>query len=606
MLWATEIAKKCGGLPLALVAVGRALSDKDIDGWQEAAKQLKECKPMNIQDVDADFFSCLKLSFDYLQGEEIKSIFLLCCLFPEDRNIELEYLTRLAMGQGLLEDVETVEEGRRRLGGFEELAKERYFEHYALISLMANNISSLPVGLECPKLHTLLLGGNRGLKIFPDAFFVGMKTLKVLDLTAISKKLYRYSLHITPLPASLQLLTDLRMLHLHHRKLGDISILGKLKKLEILSFFASHISELPKEMGELKNLKLLDLTYCRSLKKIPPNLISGLSALEELYMRGSFQQWDVGGTTIERSSASLSELNSLLNLTTLHVEIINAKSLELKGIDSPIPIGVKMLFERTEDLSLISLLEGSRNILPNLGSRGFNGLTSLSVRNCVEFECIIDTTQGVHPVAFPNIETIHLTHLCGMKNLEIVQITCCQEMQDVFQIEGILVGEEHVLPLSSLRELKLDTLPQLEHLWKGFGAHLSLHNLEVIEIERCNRLRNLFQPSIAQSLFKLEYLKIVDCMELQQIIAEDGLEQEVSNVEDKKSLNLPKLKVLEVEDCKKLKSLFSVSSAQSFLQLKQLKVSGSNELKAIISCECGEISAAVDKFVLPQLSNLGA
>ena len=728
---ATEIAKKCGGLPLALVAVGRALSDKDIDGWQEAAKQLKECKPMNIQDVDADFFSCLKLSFDYLQGEEIKSIFLLCCLFPEDRNIELEYLTRLAMGQGLLEDVETVEEGRRRVRtlikglkascllmdgdkskgslkmhdlvrvfaisitstekyafmvkagvGLKNWPKKGTFEHFTLISLMANNISSLPVGLECPKLHTLLLGGNRGLKTFPDAFFEGMKALKVLDLTAISKKLYRYSLHITPLPASLQLLTDLRMLHLHHRKLGDISILGKLKKLEILSFFASHISELPKEMGELKNLKLLDLTYCRSLKKIPPNLISGLSALEELYMRGSFQQWDVGGTTIERSSASLSELNSLLNLTTLHVEIINAKcipnsflfpnqlrfqiyigsklsfatftrklkydyptskALELKGIDSPIPIGVKMLFERTEDLSLISLLEGSRNILPNLGSRGFNGLTSLSVRNCVEFECIIDTTQGVHPVAFPNIETIHLTHLCGMKvlssgtlpmgsfrklrvltveqcgglstlfpadllqllqNLEIVQITCCQEMQDVFQIEGILVGEEHVLPLSSLRELKLDTLPQLEHLWKGFGAHLSLHNLEVIEIERCNRLRNLFQPSIAQSLFKLEYLKIVDCMELQQIIAEDGLEQEVSNVEDKKSLNLPKLKVLEVEDCKKLKSLFSVSSAQSFLQLKQLKVSGSNELKAIISCECGEISAAVDKFVLPQLSNL--
>lgn len=105
-------------------------------------------------------------------------------------------------------------------------------------------------------------------------------------------------------------------------------------------------------------------------------------------------------------------------------------------------------------------------------------------------------------------------------------------------------------------------------------------------------------------MFKLEYLKLLDCTELQQIIAEeDGLGKEPSNIKDI-SLNLPKLKVLEVEDCKKLKSLFSVHTAQSFLQLKQLKVIGSNELKAVISCEDGERSATVDKFVFPQLSNL--
>lgn len=90
-------------------------------------------------------------------------------------------------------------------------------------------------------------------------------------------------------------------------------------------------------------------------------------------------------------------------------------------------------------------------------------------------------------------------------------------------------------------------------------------------------------------------------MELQQIIAEeDGLE----HTRDTKNLNLPNLKVLVVEDCQKLKSILSVSSAQNFLQLKVLKVSGSNELKAIISCECEEKSDVMDKFVLPQLSNL--
>lgn len=90
---------------------------------------------------------------------------------------------------------------------------------------------------------------------------------------------------------------------------------------------------------------------------------------------------------MERSNVSLFELNLLLNLTTLHVKITNIRSLpigflfpnlmrfqiyigsklsfatftrklkygyptsrflELKGINSPIPDGVKVLFVRTE------------------------------------------------------------------------------------------------------------------------------------------------------------------------------------------------------------------------------------------------------------------
>lgn len=123
--------------------------------------------------------------------------------------------------------------------GIRNWPKKDTFEHYAVISLMANYISNLPVGLDCPRLHTLLLGSNHGLKVFPDTFFEGMKALRVLDLDGVSEIFYNHSLHVTPLPASIQLLADLRMLKLHHRKFGDISILGKLKRLEILSLVAS-------------------------------------------------------------------------------------------------------------------------------------------------------------------------------------------------------------------------------------------------------------------------------------------------------------------------------------------------------------------------------
>ncbi|KAM7492698.1 hypothetical protein LguiA_035619 [Lonicera macranthoides] len=41
----------------------------------------------------------------------------------------------------------------------------------------------------------------------------------------------------------------LRMLHFDRCKLGNISILGKLKMFRILSFYGSDIRELPNEMG---------------------------------------------------------------------------------------------------------------------------------------------------------------------------------------------------------------------------------------------------------------------------------------------------------------------------------------------------------------------
>lgn len=145
--------------------------------------------------------------------------------------------------------------------GLKTRPKKDTLEHYGVISLVANYISTLPVGLECRRLHTLLLGRNHGLEVLPDAFFEGMKSLRVLDIGGVCELFYNHSLHITPLPASIQGLADLRMVHLRRRKLGDISVISKLRKLEILSPFASYIKELPKEIGELKSLRLLDLTY---------------------------------------------------------------------------------------------------------------------------------------------------------------------------------------------------------------------------------------------------------------------------------------------------------------------------------------------------------
>jgi hypothetical protein len=50
-----------------------------------------------------------------LGAKEAKSFFLLCCLFPEDFDIPIEYLVRCGMRLELFEDINAVEEARNRV-----------------------------------------------------------------------------------------------------------------------------------------------------------------------------------------------------------------------------------------------------------------------------------------------------------------------------------------------------------------------------------------------------------------------------------------------------------------------------------------------------------
>ncbi|KAH9802701.1 Disease resistance protein [Citrus sinensis] len=356
---AKEVARECKGLPLAIVTIGSALKGKPIDEWNVVLKTMKNSKFVNVEDVDADIYALLKLSYDYLKDEKTKLLFLLCSLYPEDYEIPLGDLVIYGKGLGLFEDANTIEEARSQLrvtinhlkascllldGRNEELVKmhdivrdvavwiaseeKKFFskaglglkqwpkdkglEQYAGISLMANELEVLPVSLAYPKLETLLLDCKfmGGVEV-SDQFFVEMKALKVVHLRrgVMSVK-------------SLQFLTNLRSLCLHDCTLKDISSIGTLSRLEILSLRHCFIDELAKELGELGELRQLDLRDCRWLRRIPANVIRSLSQLEELYIgKYCFSNWDVEGTGAETSNASLYELNSLSHLTMLSLRI---------------------------------------------------------------------------------------------------------------------------------------------------------------------------------------------------------------------------------------------------------------------------------------------
>jgi hypothetical protein len=114
---AKEVARECKGLPIALVTVGRALRDKSAVEWEVASKELKNSQFRHMDELDEqeNAYACLKLSYDYLKHEKAKLCFLLCCLFPEDYDIPIEELTRYAVAYGLHQDVESIEDARKRV-----------------------------------------------------------------------------------------------------------------------------------------------------------------------------------------------------------------------------------------------------------------------------------------------------------------------------------------------------------------------------------------------------------------------------------------------------------------------------------------------------------
>ncbi|KAI8004045.1 putative disease resistance protein [Camellia lanceoleosa] len=128
--------------------------------------------------------------------------------------------------------------------------KERH-KNYAVISLRCTGMSKLPDNLEFPKLHLLRLEDNYASKLpnLPDSFYGGMKELKALSMLNVYIK--------GSLPTSLRWLTNLRSLSLYECGLiNDVSAIGALENLEILSFEGTEIEELPKEIGRLSHLKL--------------------------------------------------------------------------------------------------------------------------------------------------------------------------------------------------------------------------------------------------------------------------------------------------------------------------------------------------------------
>ncbi|KAJ0010450.1 hypothetical protein Pint_34678 [Pistacia integerrima] len=600
-----DVCKECKGLPIVITTVARALRNKrHRSQWEDALRQLKMPSPTEFAGLLEKDYSKIALSYNYLKGDELKRTFLVCSLMVNDTTILdlLKYIMGLdILGGG----IRTMKQARNRLESLVYELKDscllldgRTNEHFSMhdvvrvvaitiayrdehvfternnlerewrnkdelkkcskISLADTSVISelWPEGLDCPKLEFFSMGMKDSSFEIPKKFFVGMGNLKVLSLHDMKLSL-----------PSLSLLINLQTLCLNYGNFEDITIIGELRQLKILSLQHCKIKKLTREIGKLTHLRLLELSNCRNLKVIAPNVISCLLRLEELYMSGCSILWTVEG---------LEELKHLTHLTALEIDISDdkilpndflSKKLEryqisignwrfpqryIDGDDGKYMFIESFLYDEHATLRTLKLkfssvikiwleqfqcfknveflcldkLESIKNDVYELDKEGFSQLKHLRVHNNPNIMCIVDSTECRPYDAFPLLESVILFNLINLKKI-------CY----------------------------------------GQPTTKSFYNLKVIEVKDCSKLENIFSFSNAsRSLPHLQRIRVEDCENMNEIFAVER-EDKVNKNEKIDKIEFFQLRFLTLINLPRIVSFYSAANTPSTLQTRQVESS---------------------------------
>ncbi|KAK7305096.1 hypothetical protein VNO77_42996 [Canavalia gladiata] len=611
-----EIVKSCAGSPPLIFAIAMTLRNKDLDAWQDALVQLKE----NV--------SPIKLCFNSLEDEELKYLFLLLTIRGRSTINKNNIYTD--MWSGLFKNLDTLESTRNRCDSlisdliacgllvedkkewvkiddliwqsaysiaqsslkasiiFEGWPPEDWLRSMRFCNMTIMSGLQVRERLQCPELQEIILNTNTSSMQIPDSFFEESQLLKVLVLNKFD---------CSKLPSSLSLLNHLEALSMYNCKLEDVTMIGDLANLRMLVFLGSTIHRLPKQIGKLQKLLLLDLTDTY-LQVIPPNVLSNLTSLEEIYLRNSFCNWKVERSNNENNNASLKEL------TTLH-HLVCVKEL---CVPDPQAWPMDLFFEK---LKSYTILIGDRWGQTHDGD---HRLKTLKLKLDRRFHL----EDGIKQM-MKNVDVLYLDELNGVQNVSDLDSNGFPHLRSLVvkynaEVKCVAKMSGHVLDtFPNLDSMSLYNLTNFEYICHGPLIGKSFFNVRVIKIQECNGMKYLFSTSMFKGLPHLADMEVSECKLLEAIVLVEGGENPHMEFPELTSLTLrglpalisfciiketsyidtstlfqnqvscPKLENIVISHAKKLMMIWNENYdvPNSFWKLKNVSITGCEKLTTI-------------------------
>ncbi|KAF9597839.1 hypothetical protein IFM89_021924 [Coptis chinensis] len=445
---AGNIVKECKGLPLAIVTLGLALRNKDdIAVWDDTLARLKKSISEEMEPVNAS----IRLSYNFLQDETTKMCFLFCCMFPEDFQIPTDVLFGYMMGEKLIRDVDTFEEGRNRL----QATVEKLTSAGLLLKgdyggiMMHDVIRDVAVSIaKCKERNEFIVKAKMSLDELPDMELEKCKRLSLMNTEIRTTQPYTT---ISP------------------------KVISRLFRLEEFS-------------GHLENLEFSSEKDASPWKKMTRfKILLG--------------KHDIPGYwyLMERmeSRRSLFLALSSISISILHlIQVLLPKTILLylncEGIENVLQLDKEVSFPNLRKLVVVDDVGSSRCYLPP--SPIFHNLTDLDIEDCHKLKHL-----------FPFRVFQHLS------KLEVMYVARCSALEILFPNDsdmesGDIEKDKASHPL--LKEFGLFHLPKLSSFSGSDSLVVDWPSAKSLIVLQCPNLKRL--PLGTHSVPKLEKFYITD------------------------------------------------------------------------------------------------
>ena len=595
---AKDVIKECGGLPLVIDKAAREFKKKgkNVSLWRDGLRHLQKWEAECIHEA----ISFMKSCYDKVDDDK-KKAFLYCVLFPEEYDVYIDYLLECWRAEGFIRsrdqghqilntliNLSLLEKSEKRAyyvklskmvrglaimissqttdsrfllkphHGLKEPPQGQEWKQASRISLIDNHLVSLPENLDCGNLLTLFLQGNKELLSIPKLFFSSMHCLQVLDLHGIG---------ISSLPSSVSDLISLKALYLNSCiNLEELpSSIKGLHYLEVLDIRGTKLYLFQMKVPLwLKCLRISVFNLCaQTTTRRELDSISALVSLEEFCVDDDCpkQGWD------EVAKNLILEVAALQNLTSFRFYFPTVNTLKLFLTKSP-------AWKRTSAFTFqfsVGLQKPTYSELPEyFNAPSYNHL-KLANTNASDF-VILELLMRTHVLSLidhQGVSTLSDFSIENMDTLLACTVEGCKEIETIINGDGT----ERGTALQCLEYMCIHNLPKLEIIWKGPVLAGSLHQLKILILTKCPKLKNIFSNGMIQQLHHLQQLTVQECHEIEEIVTESenhGLDPG----------SLPRLKSLVLLDLPQLRSIW-VDDSLEWPSLQTIRIFRCNKLKRL-------------------------